>query len=86
VMKRCLMLLSIIRNNGSIDSKILMPTNDENSPPEVCTLSDRSGDAAMNVHSIPNRNSFPPDAGVATTACADLGPGHVADVYRRHSF
>jgi hypothetical protein len=35
---------------------------------------------------VPKRNSFPPDAGIATTAWAERGPGHVGEVNRRHSF
>lgn len=34
---------------------------------------------------LPKRNSLPPPAGVATTACAERGPGHVGEVNRRHS-
>lgn len=80
VMKRRLMLLGMSETKGHVGGDILMRTRDENSPPEVYTLSDRSNDIGANGHSIPNRNNFPPDAGMATTACADLGPGHVADV------
>jgi hypothetical protein len=33
----------------------------------------------------PERKSFPPPAGEATTAWADLGPGHVGETNLRHS-
>ena len=33
----------------------------------------------------PKRYNFPPPAGEAATACADLGPGHVGETNLRHS-
>jgi hypothetical protein len=34
---------------------------------------------------IPKRNILPPPVGVATTACAERGPGHVGETNFRHS-